>query len=85
MINKLFIFLYYRSSTETLVLNAKTVNKANERTGPGDFQLLKTLGKGGYGKVLLVLLSSFIIIVINNTILSFLIIPPCASHYAIVD
>ena len=37
--------------TETVFLNADTVNKASERTCPGDFELLKTLGKGGYGKV----------------------------------
>ena len=37
--------------TETVFLNANTVNKPSERTGPGDFELLKTLGKGGYGKV----------------------------------
>ena len=39
--------------TETVFLNAATVNKPSERTGPGDFELLKTLGKGGYGKVIL--------------------------------
>lgn len=39
-----------------MFLNADTVNKPSERTGPGDFELLKTLGKGGYGKVMCMLL-----------------------------
>lgn len=32
-------------------LNEKTVNPHGERIVPQDFQLLKVLGKGGYGKV----------------------------------
>ena len=28
------------------------MNKSSERTIPSDFELLKTLGKGGYGKVM---------------------------------
>ena len=51
MIEDILICFLISTSTETVVLNADTVNKASERTGPGDFQLLKTLGKGGYGKV----------------------------------
>lgn len=37
---------------ETLELSEKTVNTAiNEKIGPEHFELLKVLGKGGYGKV----------------------------------
>lgn len=38
---------------ETLELgeNAELVNPPNTKVGPEDFQLLKVLGKGGYGKV----------------------------------
>lgn len=36
---------------ETLQITEKTVNPHGERVGPHDFQLLKVLGKGGYGKV----------------------------------
>lgn len=33
-------------------LNEETVNPTAERVGPEHFELLKVLGKGGYGKVL---------------------------------
>ncbi|XP_064613061.1 ribosomal protein S6 kinase beta-1-like isoform X2 [Liolophura sinensis] len=36
---------------ETLELTESTVNPGPQRAGPQDFQLLKVLGKGGYGKV----------------------------------
>lgn len=36
---------------ETFELSEQTVNPPNERVGPQDFELLKVLGKGGYGKV----------------------------------
>jgi hypothetical protein len=38
---------------ETLELgeNAELINPPNTKVGPEDFQLLKVLGKGGYGKV----------------------------------
>ncbi|XP_022110503.1 ribosomal protein S6 kinase beta-1-like isoform X1 [Acanthaster planci] len=36
---------------EQLALSEHTVNPHNERVGPEHFQLLKVLGKGGYGKV----------------------------------
>lgn len=39
---------------ETLELTEDTVNPGEPRTGPQDFELLKLLGKGGYGKVFLV-------------------------------
>lgn len=44
---------YYRDdpSVEAIELKAATVNPPNTRVGPGDFELLKVLGKGGYGKV----------------------------------
>ena len=38
-------------NVETFDLNALTVNKGPEKIGPHCFQLLKVLGKGGYGKV----------------------------------
>ena len=37
---------------ETVQLDASTVNAPDERVGPKDFELLKVLGRGGYGKVL---------------------------------
>jgi p70 ribosomal S6 kinase len=37
---------------ETVDLNEETVNPATESVGPEHFELLKVLGKGGYGKVL---------------------------------
>lgn len=37
---------------ETVQLDASTVNGPDERVGPKDFELLKVLGRGGYGKVL---------------------------------
>ena len=36
---------------ETLELSEHTVNPGEPKTGPYDFELLKLLGKGGYGKV----------------------------------
>ena len=39
-------------NVETVQLDASTVNTPDERVGPHDFELLKVLGRGGYGKVL---------------------------------
>ncbi|KAE9554313.1 hypothetical protein FO519_002484 [Halicephalobus sp. NKZ332] len=39
-------------SVEAIELVEETVNPPNTRVGPQDFQLLRVLGKGGYGKVL---------------------------------
>jgi len=36
---------------ETVELSEHTVNPGEPKTGPQDFELLKLLGKGGYGKV----------------------------------
>lgn len=36
---------------ETLQLSDSTVNPGKDRVRPDDFELLKVLGKGGYGKV----------------------------------
>ena len=36
---------------ETLPISEETVNPHNEKIGPESFELLKVLGKGGYGKV----------------------------------
>lgn len=41
---------------EKLELSEYTVNPDQPKTGPQDFELLKLLGKGGYGKVSLILL-----------------------------
>jgi len=42
------------SEIETLELTEYTMNPGQPKTGPQDFELLKLLGKGGYGKVFLV-------------------------------
>ncbi|CAF1405468.1 unnamed protein product [Adineta ricciae] len=39
------------NETETVQITERTVNPRGERVSPHDFQLLKVLGKGGYGKV----------------------------------
>ncbi|CAF0799992.1 unnamed protein product [Adineta ricciae] len=39
------------NQTETVQITERTVNPRGERVSPHDFQLLKVLGKGGYGKV----------------------------------
>ncbi len=39
------------SEIETVQITERTVNPRGERISPHDFQLLKVLGKGGYGKV----------------------------------
>ena len=39
------------SEIETVQITEKIVNPNGERVSPHDFQLLKVLGKGGYGKV----------------------------------
>jgi hypothetical protein len=36
---------------ETVDISEETVNPSNEKIGPESFELLKVLGKGGYGKV----------------------------------
>jgi hypothetical protein len=38
------------NDTETIQLTEETVN-LGVKLGPGDFELKKVLGKGGYGKV----------------------------------
>ncbi|CAN7985342.1 unnamed protein product [Ixodes hexagonus] len=43
---------FFRSEdVEKIQLSELTVNPDQEKTGPKDFELLKVLGKGGYGKV----------------------------------
>lgn len=39
------------STMETVDISEETVNPGNEKIGPESFELLKVLGKGGYGKV----------------------------------
>jgi p70 ribosomal S6 kinase len=40
-----------RVPVETMPLTAESVNRTPEKIGPECFDLLKVLGKGGYGKV----------------------------------
>lgn len=42
------------SNMEKVTISEQTVNPGSEKVGPNDFELLKVLGKGGYGKVFLV-------------------------------
>lgn len=42
--------------TEEIQLTEETVNLGGVKLGPGDFELKKVLGKGGYGKVFQVLI-----------------------------
>lgn len=44
-------FISRTEGIETLQLSDSTVNPGREKARPSDFQLLKVLGKGGYGKV----------------------------------
>lgn len=44
-------FCFSGDNLETLELTEQTVNPGQPKTGPQDFELLKLLGKGGYGKV----------------------------------
>ena len=46
-----FYFITRAEGVETLQLSEKTVNPGRDKVRPQDFQLLKVLGKGGYGKV----------------------------------
>ena len=48
-----FIIPFFSSDdfAETVPLTAETVNRTSEKIGPECFELLKVLGKGGYGKV----------------------------------
>lgn len=43
---------------ETVEISAQTVNPFQEKVKPQDFELLKTLGRGGYGKVGIFLFAS---------------------------
>jgi hypothetical protein len=46
------VFFSFRDEyVETLELSEMTVNPGQMTVGPHDFELLKVLGKGGYGKV----------------------------------
>ena len=38
-------------ATEAVHLSEEIVNPKDEKIGPESFELLKVLGKGGYGKV----------------------------------
>ena len=43
--------LHSESNTETVPLTSEIVNATSEKIGPNCFDLLRVLGKGGYGKV----------------------------------
>jgi hypothetical protein len=50
------VWNYFKSSfsdstMETVDISEETVNPGDEKIGPESFELLKVLGKGGYGKV----------------------------------
>ena len=47
----LYYSMYMGDNYEKLELSEFTVNPGMPKSGPGDFELLKLLGKGGYGKV----------------------------------
>lgn len=51
----------YGSDIETLTISEEMVNPKDEKVGPASFQLLKVLGKGGYGKVTQCIIVSLII------------------------
>lgn len=54
-----FNWLCHRpSEMETVEISAQTVNPFQEKVKPQDFELLKTLGRGGYGKVGIFLFAS---------------------------
>ena len=42
---------FRNDDVETLELDENTVNPGEQQAQPKDFQLLRLLGKGGYGKV----------------------------------
>lgn len=47
---KLFV-VFSDENLEKVELSELTVNPGQPKAGPSDFELLKLLGKGGYGKV----------------------------------
>ena len=47
----LFDFRLREEDIETIQISEDTVNPIDEKIGPESFELLKVLGKGGYGKV----------------------------------
>ena len=55
-------------SREEFTLSAETVNRTSEKIGPECFDLLKVLGKGGYGKVMTVGVSGNRTIITSNCI-----------------
>lgn len=40
-----------RENMETFPITSESVNRTSEKVGPQCFELLKVLGRGGYGKV----------------------------------
>lgn len=46
-----FGFRFREEDVETIQISEDTVNPIDEKIGPESFELLKVLGKGGYGKV----------------------------------
>lgn len=56
----IFVYFFRDETLERLELSEYTVNPGQPKTGPQDFELLKLLGKGGYGKVSVVGLLQFV-------------------------
>lgn len=56
--SKLFSIIF-SADVESVQINEETVNP-KEKIGPEDFELLKVLGKGGYGKVCLLTFNFFV-------------------------
>ena len=50
-VSHIFFTDFSGENIETLELSEMTVNPGQMKAGPQDFELLKVLGKGGYGKV----------------------------------
>ena len=47
----MFLLHHFSVSYERVDITAESVNKTQEKIGQDSFELLKVLGKGGYGKV----------------------------------
>ena len=48
----MFDFRFRDEDIETVQISEDTVNPIDEKIGPESFEVLKVLGKGGYGKVI---------------------------------
>ena len=57
----MFCSLYPGEGFEHVEINEYTVNPGSNKAAPQDFELLRLLGKGGYGKV-----NNLILILVNG-------------------